>query len=478
MALPVILVDSSTGSDSAASGAGPSTALTGSSASTDGGGTTVTLDGSPDLTNVATDGSHVIYLADSTAGARNFGKITGKDNSAKTVTVADAFGTSLSGLSWAIGGKRASIAGTASKKLFDNNSAAGDAMPGWVVEMQSGHVETIAATFNFWRSGDTTSGPVTLRGASGAATLPVLTFSNNGVMLAQYNDSLVLRDFELRNSNATKTASAAVSRAANGSYLQCDGLRIDHATDRVWKAIAGDWTNLSVRNCTIGNCASVGIDLEGHSTLRILNNWVYSCGGHGINLQGTGYYGAAIIGNIFHGNSGDGIRIGLGSNTPADYAGVFLWGNTCNANSGDGIEIEGANRDYSNALTCANNILSNNGAYGLNCSHGSASQALYDAVATLFFGNATYNNTSGAVNPAALTIGEGATSDPSYVDAAGGNFSLGTNLKGLGYPLGGTLPIGKYSATNSYVDPGAAQRQESGSGGGIIRAMPLTGGLV
>src|SRR5262245_38170373 len=116
MPLPTILVDSTTGSDTAASGAGPATALTGSAASTSADGLTVTLDGSPDLTNVATDGSHAVFLNDSTAGARNFGKITAKDNVAKTVTVTNAFGASLSGKSWAIGGKRASIGSTTSTK--------------------------------------------------------------------------------------------------------------------------------------------------------------------------------------------------------------------------------------------------------------------------------------------------------------------------------------------------------------------------
>ena len=167
MALPVILVNSATGSDSAASGAGPATALTGSSASTSGTGLVVTLDGSPNLSGVATDGSHVIYLNDSTANARNFGKITAADNTAKTVTVSDAFGLSLSGKSWAIGGVRASINANGSEKLWSTSgSTAGDVMPGWTVRMQSGHAES-GALITMRRGGNLTAGGYCSRGRIG-----------------------------------------------------------------------------------------------------------------------------------------------------------------------------------------------------------------------------------------------------------------------------------------------------------------------
>ncbi len=174
MAFPVVKVDSTAGgaSDTACSGAGPSTALTGTAGATDGAGTTVTLDSGTVLTGVDTTGLHVIYLADTTAGHRRFSRITGTAGSGgatPTVTVADAYTINLTGKSWAIGGTRATVAGAVSLLLFDNNSAAGDAMPGWVVEMQSGHAETgLTATINLRRAGDTTSGPIILRGLPGA----------------------------------------------------------------------------------------------------------------------------------------------------------------------------------------------------------------------------------------------------------------------------------------------------------------------
>ncbi len=189
MAFPVILIDSATGSDTAASGAGPGTALTGSAGVTSASGLVVTLDGSPDLSGVAVDGSHVIYFADATAGNRNFGKITATANSGTPtaqVTVADAFGVNLT-KAWAIGGRRAKLGSATTTKLLDNNSAAGDAMPGWVVEFQSGHIETSGRVI-MRRAGDTTSGPIILRGAAGGIR-PIYTCNSDAeaiLMLANY----------------------------------------------------------------------------------------------------------------------------------------------------------------------------------------------------------------------------------------------------------------------------------------------------
>jgi hypothetical protein len=60
MAYPIVQFDSSSGSDSLASGAGPATAINstteGTTAATDVAGTFVTFSGATDLSGVATDG--------------------------------------------------------------------------------------------------------------------------------------------------------------------------------------------------------------------------------------------------------------------------------------------------------------------------------------------------------------------------------------------------------------------------------------
>lgn len=108
-----IRYNASTGSNTAASGAGPATAVTGTSAAYSGNGagggtqTIITFTNSPDLSAVTT--SHILYLNVS-AGQTYLFEITAVDNTAKTVTVDTAPTTAInsgSAVSYAIGGKRA-----------------------------------------------------------------------------------------------------------------------------------------------------------------------------------------------------------------------------------------------------------------------------------------------------------------------------------------------------------------------------------
>jgi hypothetical protein len=65
--------------------------------------------------------------------------------------------------------------------------------------------------------------------------------------------------------------------------------------------------------------------------------------------------------------------------------------------------------------------------------------------------NNFYNNTTNRTN---IAVGANDTAlDPQFTDAANGDFSIGTNLKGLGYPS-------LVSSTPSFVDIGMAQREE------------------
>lgn len=473
-AYPTILINSSDGaaSDTTASGAGPSTAITGSTLTTSASGLVVTLSGSPDLSNVLTDGSHVLFIADTQAGKRNFGKITAKDGSltsTASVTVSDAFGVSMSSsIAWAIGGVRATIGGTTSLKLFSNNSASGDAMPGWVGEMGSGHTETLSATFNIRRPGDIVDGPITLRGDPDATTMPILTFSNNGTAIALIEDGQVLRDFELRNTNATKTASAGVSITNNQGANIIDGLVMDHSTNRFWKGITGGAgvSFVTVKNCKIGNTASYAIHAGGGTgstqSWLILSSYIYDTDSSGIVVSQSA--GNTVIENCIITNTGEeGIWF---SNNPGR---VYVTNNTINGNTNSGILFSGALALTSHGVI-KNNILSENGSYGINFSNA----ASYDgAILTLFElnNNATYLNVSGAYNSATGSYSYNncpwATGDlnlsPLYVNSASGNYSIGTNLRAQGYP---TDTIG-LSNTRSYADVGAAQSQRKMAVGSV-----------
>lgn len=469
MALPTILVDSATGSDTAASGAGPATALTGAAGVTDGAGTVITVEALTDISGVATDGSAVFYFADATAGNRNFGKITataGSGGATPTVTVANAFGASLT-KAWAIGGKRASIGGTVSKKLFDNNSAAGDAMPGWTIQMASAHSET-CTRFLCRRAGDTTSGPITLQGASGAATLPLLTFTdnNNGfqpvVASATY---MIFQDFEMRNSSGTKTAAFAFSDINDAGFVQVRRVKMSHSTN-FWgqgfelRGTGGGW---SVVSCDIGFTSLDAITLAAAQGVSFLSNYIHdtASGKHGVSVTET--LASSWIGNIIARCGGDGFHLAQAS-VATNRAFVFM-GNTVDSCTGDGFEYTAATF---HPILLANNIFSNNGGYGVNFSNGAATAAYLLAAGIQALNNDFFTNTSGKYNPSGLVSTNESTLDPTFTNAAGGDFSIGANLKALGFPLGGSLHVGSTSATYSYVDIGAAERQETSGGTSVF----------
>ncbi len=61
-----------------------------------------------------------------------------------------------------------------------------------------------------------------------------------------------------------------------------------------------------------------------------------------------------------------------------------------------------------------------------------------------------------------LDYGNNQTTDPTFTDAAGGDYSVGANAKGKGFPA--AFP--GVASTTSNVDTGAVQRAEPAAGGG------------
>lgn len=469
MALPTILFNSG-GSDTLASGAGPTTALTGSNASTSGTGLVVTLDGSPDLSGVPTDGSAVLLLIDSTAGARNFSKITAVDNGADTVTVSNAFRTSASGLSWAIGGKRLTISGTTSRKLFENNSGDGDAMPGWILEMESGYTETVTANIRIRRSGDTTDGPITLRGTAGAATTPILTANFNATLFTSGAGNYhQFWDFEVRNTNATKTSSIVFSSGSGGSLLYARRIKCSHATNYFGQFAStnvGGWT---IEECDVGYCSVAGaITLTGVSG-TIKHCHIHDTTSHAISI-GDVHGRAHIEGNLFRVIGGDAINVPA---TGSSSVGTYIGQNTFYNVTGDCIEFTGTSQGWQ-ALLVENNIASVIGGYGMKWSGASVDKYDLRAVNTIIRNNCLHSCTGGTFSPTNIAdIAEGTiTSDPSFTNIGSLNFGVGANMKAVGFsPL--VLPG---TATRSYIDIGAAQREEP-AGGGMLVHPGMAGGM-
>ena len=99
-----ILFNSSTGNDSTASGLGPASAVIGSSAELDG---TSTVDVSYDGMDLSGISAGDLLFCDTTSG-RKFSIIASVDTINETITTDEAWPIE-SGVSWAVGGKRATL---------------------------------------------------------------------------------------------------------------------------------------------------------------------------------------------------------------------------------------------------------------------------------------------------------------------------------------------------------------------------------
>lgn len=545
MAFPVILVDNA-GSDTNASGAGPSTAVTGTKARTRSAAAGLLRVGffessAPDLSGVSATGSHALYVKDSVAGNRNFDNIKlvkdtqqtttattdgttavvavvssasmtagdivkivgaggiGVDlyttivsvDSAIQITVADntsvavvdtltnpkqvdlvngvgqgAGGIRTTDTEWAIGGMRDTIGSTSSIKLFNNNSAAGDVMPGWIVELQNAYTETIAATYSFLRSG-TSVGLITLRGVAGAGTRPILTFSNNGDALSINGFSGIFFDaIDFKNTNATKTASRAVF-VGSSSSVAINNCKVADATNNFWRGFIGNSSassHILIEGCEIAECASLGTS----NCTQVRNSYVHDNGGVGITL--TNATSTGVNGCIVAFNGGDGIQFqGTSTDSLSFSVAPLITNNTIHGNTGDGVECSAASTAIGSwrGIVFQNNIITANGGFGFNATGaGVTTEFLLSEgvnVRNNCIGTGATANTSGGFSSNLDGTDTGSQAvDPQFVNAAGGDFEIGTNLKALGFPTGNYLG----TSTRSYEDIGALQREEAGGGSG------------
>jgi hypothetical protein len=191
-----------------------------------------------------------------------------------------------------------------------------------------------------------------------------------------------------------------------------------------------------------------------------MNCWIH---GNALSGLSTTTANLTIIGNLICDNTGDGLN-----NGDTNVRSHAIIDNTSDGNGGDGIDAS-ADQDSGDATRIFGNIISNNGTYGIRGPATESGNLLEDF-------NNFYQNTSGA----RLNVTAGANSlaiDPQFTNRAGFDYSIGTNLKAAGW-LGTARTIGgNGSATFSYRDMGAAQREEPAGGSGGGPPANLLGGI-
>lgn len=433
MALPTIIFNAASGSDTAASGAGPATALFGTAASLNS-STTVDLSAdAPDLSGVATDGSAALWV-DTTSG-RQFSPITGVDNTAKTVTVSTTYSVTESGRNWGIGGKRKLIDNADSLTLF----GATGATLNWIIELEDDQSISAVITLNTALDG------ATIRGAGGA--LKTITQTANDETIQVSSANVRFQWLKFINTNGTKTNAQAIEYAGSSTCL-VESCQFGDGTNHLHTGLSTAIPDVSVINCCFIGCTSAAISASGTGVAFVSGSFFKD--------NAAGFVGSnanlIFLDSIFSGTTGKAI-----DSTNGSLLRVIIQGNTFDGGGDDAVEID---NPAPAIIFLRNNIFSNTTGWGVDFT-----ALTTDSAVTEDF-NAYYNNSSGSVN--GITIGANSIegTDPQYVNAAGENFEIGTNLAGLGYPDKDLFIGVNQSATNTFIDIGAAQREETGGGGG------------
>lgn len=442
---PTLSFNSSTGSDTAASGAGPGTAVTGTTNAVTN-STTVTFAGAPDLSGVAQDGTAVLWIS-----GVGFVRISTVDNGAKSCVVETAV-TCSSGTSFAIGGKRATFDNTESRRLFAATSSptAVGASGRWTLQLEDDQATTSTITCAF------TAGTNWLTIQSDGSTRRTISCNASGAAIFTCNTANRIRykKINFRHTHATVKGYAFTHSSTTQIELR-DGICGDSGGTNCPSGLStrtGGGGILTMYDFSVLRCGSVGIN--GTHNVYMHGCEVSRCGGAGVSI-GAGELTA--YGSIISHNGGDGIN---SSNAGGAATPIQLLGCTIHGNSGDGVEFSAANVVNHSVVNCS--ITANTG-WGLNCSGSTPHSVLCEYNN---FGNASdsTNNGSGTANNLTLSS-TNLTVACGYTDASNGvrNFSPGANLKAAGFPASSATVAAGQTGSTSYVDIGAVQRQEPAS---------------
>lgn len=446
MGNPVIVYNASTGSDTAASGAGPATAVTGSAAAHTNGvsSTTVTFTNSPDLSGVAAD--DILWL-NTASGARHLSKITAVDDGADTVTVEDSFTIgSGSAVDYAIGGKRQTW------EADGGNPDLEDAKDGWIFELEDG-------TYNVSQAiaisqGDDAAGPVVIRGAIGHGPLVRASGTTD---LFDVTGATVWYNVDVKGSAWRHGIDV---KGENSKFFRC---RFRCAGSQNFP-VKGSSTNASMMfdDCYFidegGGAANSG--LFGSSVARcdvVMRRCYFEGGRYAIDMGGgTADKNAIVIDRcVFNGQvtaaiNVDGSRVDLVSITNSSF-----FNSTAQA-----IILNGAG-SAPQFVIVTGNIFVDVGTYAVDYTLGSAiADGMVEADWNAFYnsGTADYNGINAGSNDITLTA------DP-FTNSAAADFTLNATA-GAGAACRAVLPDGPTLAggATSYGDLGAYQHQDAGGG--------------
>lgn len=395
-----ILFNSSTGSDTQASGLGPAAAVFGSGASTTNGSAVVT---GIDTTGVSA--GHLLWVLSSSG--RQFSIIASVDSGTQ-VTCDNTFANTETGRTWAIGGKRATFENVNSRTLFTTAGAIG----GWTIQTETN--QTIDTNITIAMNQATS--PVVIKGDSTSSRRIITQTTNTRHFAATTSVGLVrFENLTFVNTAGSKTAADVWQSSSNIAGLVCfENCILGDAINTVRHGLSQ--TNGGIRfvfrNSVIKNTTSIGI--VNFPPVEVYNSSVTNCGSDGWKPNNNNSYLIASN-SIFSNNAGNGVDFGVNTGVGFSLKNCIFTGNTA-----DGLSASSGNgKDLAIVSQC---VFASNGGYGID----------WDSTipCSNIDRNAFFNNTAGHRNvipagPNDITL----TADP-FVDASAGDFNINNDAGG------------------------------------------------
>ena len=451
MAYPVVKYNSSTGSNSSPSDCVNSSANSSQRVTGTGGSTTLTFDSAVDLTGVANDGSDYIW-ASTNAGERHLFQISafgGTIASCTSVTVVSALDGDTSNSNWHINGTRQTF------EFDSTNSDEKDWEPGWTAELASGtYTHTTSFTPGEGASFNSRLPGIEIRAESGAATRPIISPTGTGAdskrMLGSSANQVVKCVGIEFSGGASSPAFASYIDASTGLFLTL----VDCVVDTTAMSSQPNF----IMDFQYNNRAfvAIGCYFKGGGTSMLRSNSsllmkMYNChfdGDGGTYASTAAIYGATttqtnvvIVDCLIEGAAGHGISLGSGGQ---NFSLVCL-NNTIVGNGLCGLRIvdEDTISDTSpqKEMQVMNNLSAFNGQFGFLTPSTLANRWQFGQ-SSIWAGNATFGNTSGAYSGQITSSVSGVTLsvDP-FTDRASGDYSLNSTPGGgaecidAGFPL-------------------------------------------
>jgi len=329
-----IVFHATSGSDTQASGLGPSTAEYGSGASTDG---TAVVTG---ITTTGVSAGDLLWVQ--TASGRQFSIIASVDSGTQ-VTCDDTFVLG-SGQTWAIGGKRATFNNSNSRRLLFAYSGGGDYKAGFVIETETDQTLTSRIGGNQGVS----NGYWTIQGSAGSRKKITITTNDRFLYYAGNANGLKFKNLIFACSASSPTESAFVPR---GSMMFEDCEFGDGTNNHASGYVSGNYANTLFRNCVFRT--TKGIRGGNYLATAVVDKCVFESSTMGIELYGAE---AAFIKNSIFKGCTDGIYVSSYPSYGLAISNCVFSGCTTGVNATSSLAVTCEDNAFHNCSTSITNM--------------------------------------------------------------------------------------------------------------------------